>query len=166
MKSTLFFQLFFNIFLAICGIALGISVALYPIASSHYEPFFVLIDTYPWILPLVGALFALVCFGILFWSFPLFAKGRFEAVSGKMKLWMHEGLIKKELETFWNKKFASSQLSCTAYLHKNKLHIVAELPQTLSSREKEILLKDLKIELQNHLKQIFGYFNDFSLSCV
>ena len=168
MKTALFFQLLLNLFFALILLCLGLFLLLLTPFKVQLEPVLTLLVAYPsqhpWAIPFIAIAFCLFGLSLFSWTSSLLKKGHYETVTGSMKLWVEEGVFDKELRSYWEAKFLDPALSCRAFIRKNKLHIVAELPLQEDNKAKEKLLEKLREEIRSQLQKNIGYFGDFTFS--
>ncbi len=165
MKTALFFQLLLNLFFALLLLCFGIFFLLFLPFKHEFEPALIqviaFVGMHAWIIPVAGCAFCLFGLSLFSWTSSLLKKGHFETVSGSMKLWVEEGVFDMELKHYWDTKFLDPSLSCRAFIRKNKLHIVATMPQQENGPE---LLAELRNEIRQMLQKNIGYIGDFTFS--
>jgi hypothetical protein len=163
MKSVIFTEIVLNLFFAALLTTIGVTVGLYPAIKGHFQPVWHFIGANPWVVPLTGFMLAICGVALFRTVYSHLQKCHFEMVTGKIKTWVDENTLEKILQEFWKEKFADDELTCYAHIHKNKLHIAAELPENQSS---EAQLSELRTDLSDRLHKSLGYIDEFSLALI
>ena len=141
---------------------MGILLAAYPFTKGLYPPLLAMIESYSWLVPLIGCFCVLIGLQLISWVGSLLTKGHFETISGPLTISVERGLVQKIVQDYWRSRFQNSDLFCKATMRKNKLQIIAEIPVKLTSERLEEIRRDLKKELEHSL----GYVTDFTLSII
>lgn len=82
--------------------------------------------------------------------------------SGSRSILIDETLIQDYINAYWKQIFPKNHVSNRLTLHKNKIHLVADLPYIPIGEQKQ-LLERIKNDLAEHFSNFLGYRQSFYL---
>ena len=161
--KTLVFKLLITV-VCLATLILALGLVFIPVAfSQHYfGQILTFIEAHKLHISFAGFLLFWINFSIIMWVLPIFKHSQFETISGKAKVWIENGVIDKNISTYWKEKLPMCDISSHVVFKNNKIHIAVSLPKDLLERES--LFHECKTELPSHLHNTLGYIGDCTMS--
>lgn len=114
------------------------------------------------ILSLFGLGFVLIGLSLVFYTILRTRHRYLQIRTGDLGITIDENIIRQYLDSYWEKRFHSSQISYSLSFKKHSLQIVAELP-SMPYEEQKAFLEEIKQDFTDLFGRTLGYPYDVHL---